>query len=160
MGYNNAAFIARSNTLSSIKVWYYRFLAFLYGFCGRRAKLIMVNSSWTKDHIEKLWKTQAHLVYPPCDVSEFTQYSDSTKRDNVIVSVGQYRPEKNHLFQLECFSDFLKARGQRDVKLEFIGGCKTDQHKGILRQVKEKVEELSLTDVVELCINLPFTELV
>merc|ERR1712098_277245 len=108
----------------------------------------MVNSSWTRQHIDTLWKVQSDLVYPPCDVSEFTKYSASTKRENVIVSVGQYRPEKNHLFQVECFSEFLKKRGKRDVKLRFIGGCKTVQHYNIHKEVGSKVKELGLEDVV------------
>lgn len=38
---------------------------------GSCAHLVMVNSSWTQSHIEKLWRTpeRTKRVYPPCDTS-------------------------------------------------------------------------------------------
>lgn len=38
---------------------------------GACAHLVMVNSSWTQSHIEKLWKIPERIkrVYPPCDTS-------------------------------------------------------------------------------------------
>lgn len=91
-------------------------------------------------------------------MSEFTTCS-LHNRERVIVSVGQFRPEKNHIFQLECFNAFLEKRHKRDVKLKFIGGCKNKQHEQILFQVKSKIKELGLEDCVELCPNLPFSDL-
>lgn len=43
----------------------------MYGFVGSCAHLAMVNSSWTRSHIEKLWKIpdRTKRVYPPCDTS-------------------------------------------------------------------------------------------
>jgi alpha-1,2-mannosyltransferase len=43
----------------------------LYGIVGSCTHLAMVNSSWTKAHIEKLWGVPDRIkrVYPPCDTS-------------------------------------------------------------------------------------------
>ena len=49
--YNNRGFIARSPIVSGLKLRYYKIFAWLYGMCGRVADTVMVNSSWTEEHI-------------------------------------------------------------------------------------------------------------
>ena len=49
--YNNRGFIARSPLVSGLKLRYYKIFAWLYGMCGRVADTVMVNSSWTEEHI-------------------------------------------------------------------------------------------------------------
>jgi hypothetical protein len=49
------------------------------------------------------------------------------------------------MLQLESFHEFLNLRKKRDVKLIFIGGVKTNQHKEILQKVKEKIKELNVS---------------
>ena len=53
--YNNRGFIARSALVSGLKLRYYKIFAWLYGVCGRVADTVMVNSSWTEEHIRALW---------------------------------------------------------------------------------------------------------
>jgi len=89
--YNNRAFFAKVPFLKQIKIVYYTILMFLYGYCGGSfADVIVVNSTWTKNHIDRLWgafakkrerrtkrklaprrthEGEAIVVYPPCDVS-------------------------------------------------------------------------------------------
>ncbi|WVZ16672.1 hypothetical protein V8G54_009654 [Vigna mungo] len=69
--YNNDALITKSVWLSRCKIVYYTFFSCLYGIVGSCAHLAMVNSSWTKSHIESLWKVPDRIkrVYPPCDTS-------------------------------------------------------------------------------------------
>jgi alpha-1,2-mannosyltransferase len=50
----------------------------------------MVNSTWTKGHIESLWKRDADIVYPPCDTERFSEL-DIKERERIIVSVAQFR---------------------------------------------------------------------
>ena len=54
--FNNKSRIADSKILSWVKIWYYRTLIFLYGKMGDYADLVFTNSSWTNEHIQKLWK--------------------------------------------------------------------------------------------------------
>jgi len=44
----------------------------LYGWVGRCSDMVMVNSSWTEEHINELWlcPLKTHRVYPPCDVED------------------------------------------------------------------------------------------
>ena len=53
---------------------YYHLFAGLYGLCGAFVALAMVNSSWTRGHIQALWRFFApavHTVFPPCDIASF-----------------------------------------------------------------------------------------
>lgn len=154
--YNNAGRVATSVTVSSLKLIYYRCFAAAYRVCGYFADVTMVNSSWTKNHIEELWQLSAadgdqakdlplwiprrlSLVYPPCNTTTIQQKQEQKKQRprrgslrssspsvsssasssspekqkagavpgqalyekyRVIVSVGQFRPEKDHMLQI------------------------------------------------------------
>ena len=64
--------------------------SWVYGWCGSFAEIVMVNSSWTKGHIDQLWKTEAEIVYPPCDTERLNTL-DLNNRMPKIVSVAQFR---------------------------------------------------------------------
>jgi glycosyltransferase involved in cell wall biosynthesis len=53
--YNNNDRIANNTTISSIKLLYYYGFSYLFSFVGSFCNLIIVNSSWTARHIQKLW---------------------------------------------------------------------------------------------------------
>lgn len=78
----------------------------MYGMVGRCAETIMVNSSWTEDHILSLWDCpfKTHRVYPPCDVSHLVnlEHVDSADNKIVILSIAQFRPEKDHPLMLQA----------------------------------------------------------
>lgn len=60
-----------SSLLSALKLQYYRAFALAYGFAGRFADVVLVNSSWTEAHIRGLWRwtppRRIHRVFPPCN---------------------------------------------------------------------------------------------
>jgi alpha-1,2-mannosyltransferase len=115
--YNNRRLIANSAHVSQMKLIYYRIFAYLYGCCGKCAQMAYCNSSWTQGHIERIWASPSrsiHLVYPPCDVQQFlTMPLADEEQQNVrtIVSVGQFRPEKNHELQIRAFHELLQRYG-------------------------------------------------
>ena len=112
--YNNRRLIAGSANVSQVKLVYYRLFAYLYGCCGKCARLAYCNSSWTRGHIETIWslpQTSIHLVYPPCDVKQFLSMplvNDDDQTMKTIVSVGQFRPEKDHELQIRSFHELLQ----------------------------------------------------
>lgn len=61
-----------------------------YSFCGSFAEVVMVNSTWTKGHIDQLWHTEADIVYPPCDTERLNELPLEGRRA-MIVSVAQFR---------------------------------------------------------------------
>lgn len=106
--YNNREAISRSETISQLKLLYYSSIAYLYGWVGSWAHEVMVNSTWTKNHIDGLWACKARLVYPPCNTSmaQSILLDGEARLKNgggkYIVSVGQFRPEKDHFLQLRA----------------------------------------------------------
>ena len=167
--YNNSGRIARNKLLSYAKLQYYRAFAALYGRLGRCTDGVMVNSSWTKGHLESLWPTQASkmsLVYPPCDVSKLVEIPLQTAknpegREHLIVSVGQFRygsckvphrvhvvtrPEKNHAMQLEIFAACLQRHPVvcKDLKLILVGGCRSEDDEQRVRELKRVAKALDI----------------
>ena len=81
--------------------------SWMYGKAGDCSDLTMVNSSWTEDHISKLWSSYQviHKIYPPCDVSKFKEIKRQHEDESsvkTIVSLGQFRPEKDHALQIRA----------------------------------------------------------
>ena len=83
----------------------------------------MVNSSWTEDHINRLWSSnKTHKVYPPCDNREFlliprnssVNDNSSHKKVNKIISLGQFRPEKDHAMQIRSMFELRKILDDED----------------------------------------------
>ena len=105
--FNNPDYVSNSLFLSAFKVVYYCLFALLYGMAGSCSDLIMVNSSWTLDHILSLWRApnRTSVVYPPCDVGAFLDVpleDDGDRKCHSIVSIGQFRPEKDHALQIRA----------------------------------------------------------
>ena len=52
------------------------------------------------------------LVYPPCDTEDLQKLRlDRKLKQLYLVSVAQFRPEKNHRLQLEAFARVKKLAG-------------------------------------------------
>ena len=99
---------------------YYRAFAVVYGALGGASSIVLVNSNWTRAHVEEIWwgcapqKGGAHkggmapsavtVVFPPCDVGVFAALPLQRGKalvvqgdvEVVLCSVAQFRPEKNH----------------------------------------------------------------
>ncbi|CAL9190313.1 unnamed protein product [Musa hybrid cultivar] len=164
--YNNDALIASSMLLSRCKVVYYTLFSWLYGLVGSSAHLAMVNSSWTRSHIESLWKIPRRIkrVYPPCDTSSLQQLLPLERpvRSPVIISVAQFRPEKAHGLQLEAFALAVRRLDQ-DLprpKLLFVGSCRNKQDEERLQKLKHRSKELSIDDYVEFHRDVMYRDLV
>jgi len=167
--YNNSTLVSNSAILSQLKLTYYRLFAWAYGVAGRRSDLILVNSSWTASHILGLWKApeRTFIVYPPCDVAEFVtipldKQRSSDSHVHKVVSVSQFRPEKNHRLQLEAFEKFLASveSGHRSqFKLLLVGGCRNDDDTARVAQLKEFARDLKVAEHVEFRLNVAFNDL-
>lgn len=80
----------------------------------------MVNSSWTEEHINAIWRCplRTHKIYPPCNVKHLTSLpllDDDEKCKNIrILSVAQFRPEKNHPLMLKAMYE-LRSIVQEEI---------------------------------------------
>lgn len=163
---NNRKFISNSRLLSIVKLIYYRIFSYLYSVMGRQSEIIMVNSSWTQGHILKLWKKSecTFIVYPPCNISTFQTLPlrSVLNKDLRIISIGQFRPEKNHELQLNAFKAFLGrlSSTKSDVTLVLIGSCRHEEDHERVRKLKLLSSDLSIEKNVEFKVNLTFDEVI
>lgn len=96
--YNNASWIRGSKMMSLLKLVYYHVIKCLYGMVGLTVDVVMTNSTWTANHIHRLWGGQPVVLYPPCPTKDLSSSAESAEhnRSPWLLSVGQFRPEKNH----------------------------------------------------------------
>ncbi|XP_071734396.1 GDP-Man:Man(3)GlcNAc(2)-PP-Dol alpha-1,2-mannosyltransferase-like [Rutidosis leptorrhynchoides] len=163
--YNNDAVVANSVLLSRLKLVYYTFFSWMYGFVGSCANLAMVNSSWTQSHIEKLWRIpdRTKRVYPPCDTTGLQALPlEREATPPKIISVAQFRPEKAHTLQLQAFALAVKKLSS-DVpkpKLQFVGSCRNVADEKRLQSLKDLAIQLNVEEDVEFYKNVTYRELV
>ena len=148
--FNNNTIVANSNILSSIKLVYYRGFSLLYGFAGSFSDVVMVNSSWTLNHINQIWSIQnkTKIVYPPCDTSNLLEFS-LEGRKRIILSVSQFRPEKNHKLQIQIIENLFKKHpnfksGPNAVKLVLLGSVRNAEDKSRVDELYKMIELLDL----------------
>ncbi|KAF9523410.1 mannosyltransferase [Crepidotus variabilis] len=192
--HTNTSEISSSAILSSAKLVYYRFFMYYYAISLRTANFLMVNSSWTKNHVDSilrhadplldflhlaspltfftpsLWRnstTSCRIVYPPCDTREMAKFA-LTPRHPVILSVAQFRPEKDHKAQVMAFDHLLKDHpehkgGDVPVKLVLVGGSRNDGDEKRIEELRQLVQDLKIgvrivlaRDYVEIVINAPY----
>ncbi|PWA28404.1 hypothetical protein CCH79_00015957 [Gambusia affinis] len=189
--FNNADFISRNPVLSALKVLYYCLFALLYGLAGSCSDVVMVNSTWTLGHILALWRCpgRTSVVYPPCDVRAFLDVPLEGEEDedeleegweelggeedgrgggdrkcHSIVSVGQFRPEKDHPLQIRAFAKLLDRKGdgpggREALRLVLIGGCRNREDEDRVLMLRGLCQELGVSDRVDFKLNVPFDEL-
>nr|CAD7601495.1 unnamed protein product [Timema genevievae] len=170
--HNNRAMIANSATLTAGKLAYYKLFAWLYRLVGCCSDTIMVNSSWTQAHINELWECpgKTYRVYPPCDVNDFKVISMLVDKDKKfgagktikIISLGQFRPEKDHPLQLHALHrlrDILPVELWDNIKLVIIGSCRNEDDQRRVLSLKDLCKELSLEGNVVFRVNITYEEL-
>jgi hypothetical protein len=102
---------------------YYRVFMYHYSLSLQIASFLMVNSTWTKNHVDAILRhhdslldflylttpllasrflflpnnapSQSRMVYPPCDTREMVKFS-LMPRERVILSVAQFRFVNQH----------------------------------------------------------------
>lgn len=109
--YNNDTRIAGSVTATTAKLLYYKAFAAAYRLAGGCIDLPMGNSTWTCAHLRSLWgaaHTHIPVVYPPCAVQELCELplrAEQRAESRLVVSIAQFRPEKDHRLQLHALAE-------------------------------------------------------
>ena len=163
--FNNSSFISKSQILTLLKTIYYHLFAWLYGVMGRRADAVMVNSSWTEEHINSIWKNplRTYKVYPPCDVKEFAELSvDPDPESFRIIAVAQFRPEKDHPLMIRSFHklfDLLTDEEKKRVKLVLVGSCRNTEDDERVEDYRRLSKHFNVDEHTEIYFNVEFDEL-
>lgn len=87
----------------------------------------MVNSSWTENHIHNIWNiaSRTFLIYPPCEVSHLKRLEHIDTDEIIILSVAQFRPEKDHALQVKAMHELrtLLADNETLWNKVYFGHC-------------------------------------
>mmetsp|Transcript_18192 Transcript_18192/g.47420 ORF Transcript_18192/g.47420 Transcript_18192/m.47420 type:complete len:476 (+) Transcript_18192:84-1511(+) len=160
--FNNSEAVSRSSTLTTAKLLYYRLFAALYGMVGGCAEVVLTNSSWTHNHIVTLWgrANRTSIVYPPCNTADL-EANPLEGRLAKVVSVAQFRPEKNHALQLQAFARFVSEYPVHASKVELVmvGGCRNSGDQARVAALEALLAKLNLKHCAKIVTNAPYPEL-
>lgn len=163
--YNHGANLSQSSIATNIKLCYYCLFAILYGLTGSLCDMVMVNSTWTYNHISYLWrlaKNRIHVVFPPCNTDSL-QKLNVNNREDLILSIGQFRPEKDHSLQIRSFAKMkelvLGLPGGKDLKLVLVGSCRGKEDEERVLYLSKLAESLHMENDVVFVLNQPFSVL-
>jgi alpha-1,2-mannosyltransferase len=162
----NSKTIASNPILSDLKLIYYKGMLKSYAQVGLYTNSVMTNSTWTYNHIIKLWKIpkETTIVYPPCDSSYLSTFDIQNKRERQIMSLAQFRPEKAHHVQIEAYAKLLEKHPEyrndpsKFTKLVMIGGCRNEGDEAIVENLKSLIKKYDLEKFVTILTNLPYNE--
>ncbi|KAJ7145790.1 glycosyltransferase family 4 protein [Mycena epipterygia] len=168
--YANAQAISRSRVLSTAKLMYYHAFMLMYALALRRARVIMVNSSWTKKHVDAVlayppfgrWGVvRTRVAYPSCDTREMVRLP-LEGRGRVVISIAQFRPEKNHAAQVRALHALLEAHPEyagEGIQLVMIGGCRNAEDEARVEELRTLARELGIESHVQLVLNAPYPDM-
>ncbi|KNZ81275.1 Asparagine-linked glycosylation protein 11 like protein [Termitomyces sp. J132] len=183
--HTNTETVSSSAILSKVKLFYYRIFMYYYARSLRIARFLMVNSSWTKNHVDAILQhsdplldafsvippflflrspnagfTHAEIVYPPCDTRETAKF-DLQGRESIIMSVAQFRPEKDHAAQLCAFYHLLTMYPGHtaSVKMVLLGGSRNTGDAERVEGLRKLARDLKIEDRVQFIVNAPYSEM-
>lgn len=152
--------------ISYIKLLYYHVFARLYGFVGWFTDSIMVNSSWTEEHVNSLWKRplSTYKVYPPCDTLDLQSLPLERQKNKTlkIISLAQFRPEKDHPLQLKAMYHLRQIVNEKlweNIELVFVGSTRNKEDEMRVVDMKDLCRHLSLENNVKFKVNVSYDEL-
>ncbi|CDK26011.1 unnamed protein product [Kuraishia capsulata CBS 1993] len=148
-----------ASLIGSLKYVYWTAILWIYAVAGSYCDIVLCNSTWTKNHISKVWSfnTSAPVIcYPPIG----SKVNSGGTREKVIVCIAQFRPEKRHSLILEEFSKYLKKTDSlTPYKLVLVGSVRDDNDKQAVEDLKKLAAKYQISHLVELRLNVKHSEL-
>ncbi|KAI6027795.1 glycosyltransferase family 4 protein [Pisolithus microcarpus 441] len=173
---------------------YYRLMMYYYALSLSHARFLMVNSSWTRNHIasilshehfgptmpralrtmlcmndylaggsQAIQNVEPAIVYPPCDMREMVKFR-LDDRERIILSVAQFRPEKDHTAQLRAFAQLLmdhpeyKSLPKDEVRLVLLGGARNSGDLDRVGRLRSLASDLDILSHVTFVVNASYPE--
>ncbi len=115
--------------------------------------LVLTNSSWTLSKFRGVWGSRylAEVLYPPVDVEYFSEVADNHVRDDLIVTITRFTPEK----RLEAIVDIAK----RLPNYEFvIAGTTSNYSRPVIKSLRGLMERLNVENL-RILTDIPRSEL-
>ncbi|THH09587.1 hypothetical protein EW146_g8649 [Bondarzewia mesenterica] len=200
--HTNSDNISSSTVLSRAKLLYYRLFMYHYAQALRRASFLVVNSSWTKNHVDSILTysdtildvlhlplrplalpfslvinsllppissnsaprttpRETAVVYPPCDTREMSTFP-LEGREHIILSVAQFRPEKDHPAQLRALAQLLLAHPEyksNNIQLILVGGSRNAEDAARIESLRALARELDIENYVDFVVNASYSSM-
>lgn len=154
------------------KLLYWSAVFYLYKYLGSLVNITLANGSWTFNHISNIWTRNKELgysmntLYPGCGTEDLAEGVElSGTRQNKILFLAQFRPEKRHSLVLKEYAKFLanatslKTPLREIPTLVFLGSCRTEDDTSTLQSLKAEVIRLELSEYVEFVVDCSYEEL-
>ncbi|MCC6639450.1 glycosyltransferase [Candidatus Falkowbacteria bacterium] len=136
---------------------------------SQRVDHYIANSQCVADRIKNYYHQDAHVVYPPVDVHNYT---NASKKENYFVMVGRLRPYKKFDLAIQAFNRLklpLKIIGtgeqEQELKklagptIEFLGHLNEEQKREVVSKarafINPQVEDFGITAVEALAAGTP-----
>lgn len=133
----------------------YRFLTKKLMEFGMKKGVILTNSNFSKQAIKKLYPdVEPIIVYPPVDIKSFSKIVESTRREDKVVVISRFTPEK----KLENAIRIMKMLPD-NIKLEIIGSL-IPSNNAYYNNLKEIIVKENLETRIVLKANIEFDELI
>ena len=162
-----------------LKRKYWQLFARTYSWAGGHVDTVMTNSSWTQGHIATLWEparvkrgrtSKIKAVFPPVAVKALedavsNRTSLQEKRQDVLVCIAQFRPEKNHTILIEAFAQMVQgkegptASRLKNAKLILIGSVRDSDDAKRVYELRLTAHELKVRESVEFICDAPWPEI-
>jgi alpha-1,2-mannosyltransferase len=159
-GHTNNSSVSSSVIKSQAKIIYYNVIAALYSWALKRSDVLVGNGSWTQNHLNKLVLGKAssqgssdrryvQIVYPPCDTGSMSTFPLTGRDTFSIVSLAQFRPEKEHSTQLKIIAQLVKDRKQagqsvKEIRLCCMGSCRNEEDERRKEDLELLAKELNI----------------
>ncbi|XP_014221487.1 GDP-Man:Man(3)GlcNAc(2)-PP-Dol alpha-1,2-mannosyltransferase-like [Trichogramma pretiosum] len=135
-------------------------IAYLYGRTGRAADVVLVNSAYTEENINAIWKCPqiTQLIYPPIGLellmARADAYSD-IKKEFRILNASEFVPENNHEVIIQAYGKMLsKAKDHvlatTRLILVNLQTSSDELDHAYLQSLRDLVKNLDLEDYVKL----------
>ncbi|KAK1826308.1 GDP-Man:Man(3)GlcNAc(2)-PP-Dol alpha-1,2-mannosyltransferase [Podospora conica] len=163
-----------SGAKGAVKRLYWKLFALAYSWTGTSVDVVMTNSTWTQNHIQKLWgppraraarPNPIAVVYPPVAVTELEHEVDvspasEARREKALLYIAQFRPEKNHQLVLQAFAEFVRtgSAAAEGARLVLVGSVRDDHDSKRVYQLRLLVNELHIKDRVEFHLDAPWPD--
>ncbi|UZJ54511.1 hypothetical protein CBS101457_003831 [Exobasidium rhododendri] len=172
-GHTNNSDVSKSKLKSKIKLVYYNLFASFYSWALRRSDVLVGNGSWTQNHLNRLVFGSkkigkgtdprfVHVVYPPCDTASMSSFPLTDRNISLIVSLAQFRPEKEHSTQLKIVAKLIEVRkrageGTDEIHLCCMGSCRNEEDEERIEGLKKLATDLGIEDHVSFVVNAPYS---
>lgn len=128
----------------NLKLLYWNLFMMWYRHVGSFVTTAVTNSTWTNNHIKKIWNnTNPRIIYPPCSTEKLVLKHDNWERKNQVVVIAQFRPEKRHELIIASYAQFLATLENKSEApvLILIGSTRSQEDRDYVEKLSSWADD-------------------